>query len=299
MKKLIVGTLMLGFVSLGFAQQTKAPSAVETMVATELAFAQMAKEQGTRPAFVSFIADDGVLFRPTAVRGKEWLAKNPAPAPSDKRPWLSWYPAVAQMAAAGDLGYTSGPWEFRPDINDAKAVAFGNFLTVWKRQADGSFKFAIDLGTGNPQPNPVAPPWQLPQSFRQASSRRGVEVPTETEALLQREREFSNASATRGAHKAFAAYAADDVRVFRNNQQPFVGKTNASAALPASGIVWTWQPAFADVSQSGDLGYSYGSYRLANDATNVETGNYYRIWQKQGNAWKVVADLLDPLPQTK
>ena len=82
---------------------------------------------------------------------------------------------------------------------------------------------------------------------------------------------------------------------------PFVGKTLAAAALPTRSIGWTWEPAFADVSKSGDLGYSYGAYQLAkNDAMlkaeKVETGNYYRIWKKQGNTWKVVADLLDPLP---
>jgi ketosteroid isomerase-like protein len=301
MKKLLCVTLLLGVVSFGLAQQSPAPTAIETMVATELAFAHSAREQGTRPAFAAFIADDGILFRPTPVKGKEWLAKNPGPAATGKQPWLSWYPAVADIAAAGDIGYTTGPWEFRPDIHDARAVAFGNFLTVWKKQADGSFKFVIDLGISNPQPNPAPPGWQLPKGFRQTAPGRQVKVSTEIEALLAREREFSRASATRGPQQSFATYAAADVRLFRNDQQPFVGKRAAVAALPASPVVWTWEPTFADVSRSGDLGYSYGTYRLtsADPAAKVETGNYYRIWKKQGNNWRVVADLLDPLPEPK
>jgi len=228
------------------------------------------------------------------------MTEHPLP-PSEKRPWLSWQPTFADIALAGDMGYTTGPWEYKADMNDAKPVAWGNFLTVWKRQPDGSWKFVIDLGISNPRPIDVGTIWSLPNNFRTAST--DISVQAETNALLAREREFSNASATRGAQKAFEAVAADEVRVFRNDKQPFVGKANAVAALPASSIVWTWEPAFADVSRSGDLGYSYGTYWLrSNDVApkTLETGNYYRIWKKQGNAWKMVADLIDPVaPETK
>jgi ketosteroid isomerase-like protein len=297
MRTLICLTL-LGFISLGLAQKTKQTSALQSMVDTERAFARMSEEQGTRPAFMAFIADDGILFRPTAVKGKPWMTEHPVPG-SDKRPLLSWYPTVADIARAGDMGYTTGPWEFKTDIHNAKPVAFGNYLTVWKKQPDGSWKFVIDLGISNPRPSQAAASWSLPNNYRQASPGRRIDVKAETNALLAREREFSNASAKLGAPKALDAYASDDVHVFRNDMQPFVGKAMAAAALPAKAVTWTWEPAFADVSQSGDLGYSYGTYHLSKtDATaKVETGNYYRIWRKQGHAWKVVADLLDPLPE--
>lgn len=300
MKKFICLTLLPGFISLGFAQKAKKTPALQSMVDTERAFARMSEEQGIRPAFMTFIADDGILFRPTAVKGKQWMKEHPLPA-SDKRPSLSWQPTFAEIALAGDMGYTTGPWQYKADIHDVKPVAFGNFLTVWKKQPDGSWKFAIDLGISNPQPAQPATPWQLPTNYREAWSGQPRDVGAETNALLASEREFSSASAARGAQKAFDAYAAEEVRVFRNKNLPFVGKTLAAAALPASQTVWTWEPAFADVSHSGDLGYSYGTYQVAKkDATEkVEIGNYYRIWKKQGNAWKVVTDLLDPLPEPK
>jgi ketosteroid isomerase-like protein len=300
MKKSICLTLLLGFISLAFAQKAKETSALQSMVDTERAFAKMSEEQGVRPAFMSFIADDGILFRPTAVKGKQWMMEHPLP-PSEKRPLLSWQPTFADIALAGDMGYTTGPWEFKGDRNDTKPVAFGNFLTVWKRQPNGSWKFAIDLGISNPQPDQPVTPWQLPTNYREPPSGRQRDVRSETNALLAREREFSGDSAARSAQKAFDAYAAEEVRVFRNKSLPFVGKANAAAAIPASSIVWTWEPAFADVSQSGDLGYSYGTYELAekDSPEKVETGNYYRIWKKQGSRWKVVTDLLDPLPEPK
>src|SRR6266542_6657661 len=304
MKEFICLTLLLGLISSGFAQQAKQNSALQSMVETERAFARMSEEQGIRPSFMAFIADDGVLFRPTAVKGKQWLTENPLP-PSEKRPLLSWQPIFADIALMGDMGYTTGPWEYKADIHDAKPVAFGNFLTVWKRQPDRSWKFVIDLGISNPQPEQAATPWQLPTSYQEASSSRQSDVRAEANALLAREREFSNASAARGAQKAFDAYAAE-VRVFRNKNLPFVGKANATAALHSSSVVWTWEPAFADVSRSGDVGYTYGTYKLAKkDATEkVEIGNYYRIWKNQhivlqGSASREVADLLETLAEPK
>lgn len=302
MKRLICLAFVFSFVSFGFTQKTCAQSALQSIVDTERAFARMSEENGTRPAFMAFIAEDGILFRPRAVKGKQWMTEHPLP-PSEKRPLLSWQPAFADVARSGDMGYTTGPWEYKADIHDATPVAWGNFLTVWKKQPDGTWKFAIDLGISNPQPAQPPITWQPPKNFKPAVAGRSINVNSETAALLAREREFSKTSAASGAQKAFETYASDEVRMFRNDKLPFLGKTTAAAALPPSSTVWTWQPDFGDVSQAGDLGYSYGTYWLrSNDATpkTLETGNYYRIWKKQGNKWKVVADLIDPVaPEPK
>jgi ketosteroid isomerase-like protein len=57
---------------------------------------------------------------------------------------------------------------------------------------------------------------------------------------------------------------------------------------------------FADVSQSGDLGYTYGSYesKAANSQdASPEKGFYARVWKKdQANKWKLVADVVKPAP---
>jgi ketosteroid isomerase-like protein len=307
MKLIICLASLFALLTFGYAQRK--PTALQEMVDTELAFAKKSEAEGVRPAFLAFIADDGILFRPTAVKGKQWMSEHPIP-PSDKRPLLSWYPSVADISLAGDMGYTTGPWEFRPDSHDANAAGWGNFLTVWKRQSDNSFKFAIDLGISNPKPEQVAAPWQ--SSGNEIKSVGGVgpaKIKETGAALTAREREFSAASETRGAQTAFAEVAASDVRLFRNGRQPIVGKANAVSAL-GDVAKWTWEPAFADVARSGDLGYSYGSYELVkNDPAlkpeeKVERGNYYRIWKRQteitqGTRWRVVIDLLDPVAPPK
>ena len=278
------------------AQNRRSVDSLMAMVATERAFSRMSEEKGIRASFTEFIAEDGILFRPRAVLGKKWMQDNPLP-PSTTRPLLVWQPIFAGISRDGDLGYTTGPWQFKNDIKDAKFSAFGNFLTVWKKQPDGKWKFVVDLGISNPEPQkPVLLSYGEPASGRfthDAAKARGD--------LLNTERDFSRASVKRGAVEAFLAYAASDVRVFRNHKQPYIGRRVAVAAWTPLLIEWSWTPQFADVSKSADLGYSYGLYQMRDQAANsiIETGNYMRVWKRVNGAWKLILDVSDPHPPEK
>ncbi|MEP6743348.1 MAG: nuclear transport factor 2 family protein [bacterium] len=298
MKKPIMFVVVLGFASFGFAQKPPAAPVLQSLVDTERAFARTSEEKGIRPSFMEFIAEDGILFRPGPVKGKQWMIDHPLP-PSDKHPLLSWQPAFAEVARSGDMGYTTGPWQYKDDVHDARPGAFGNFITVWKKQADGSWKFAADLGISNLEPAQAVGQWQLPANYREPpKDARIVNFESERTALLARERDFSNASAKAGARQAFRSFAAENVRVFREEKFPFVGRAAASEVFSTLPGAWTWQPAFADVSSSGDLGYTYGTYNLnGGDSKKVaEKGNYLRIWKKQRAVWQVVIDVATPLP---
>jgi len=290
----------VGLVGVTPAQKPAINSALHEMVATERAFAKASEEKGTRESFMMFIAEDGILFRPGPVVGKKWMQENPVPA-SDKRPLLAWQPTFGDIAASGDMGYTFGPWEFKADIKDPKPAAFGHFATIWKKQPDGTFKFAIDLGISHPDSATPAVPWQ-PEEVHIAAGRNKiteVNVAATRDSLTKHDREFSKVSATQGALKAFSSYAAENVRLFRNGHFPFVGKSAIAGALAGNKGVLTWQPTATDVSRSGDIGYTYGLYEIRrNDGARTLTGkgNYMRFWKKQDGAWRVVLDLDDPLP---
>ena len=279
------------------AQKPTTESPLHSMVATERAFSQASADKGTRDSFLMFIADDGILFRPSAVLGKKWLQEHPVPL-VENRPLLSWQPIFADIAAAGDMGYTFGPWEFKQHINDQKPAAFGHFVTMWKKQADGAWRFAIDLGVSHPQSATPATPW-VPASARTNANPPSVPVSSSREALLIRDREFSQESAKQGSVAAFTKFTAAEVRLFRNGHLPFVGKEAIPNALAANNAVLTWEPAFADASRSGDLGYTYGIYQAKTDGVLTAHGNYMRFWKKQNGAWRLVVDVDDPLPMIK
>jgi hypothetical protein len=61
---------------------------------------------------------------------------------------LEWRPITSGLAPGGALGYTVGTWEgVNLGENGARTVrGHGAFVTVWKRQGDGSWKVLFDTG---------------------------------------------------------------------------------------------------------------------------------------------------------
>jgi ketosteroid isomerase-like protein len=295
MKILFVSLLILCSAMSAAAQAKNPKDKLKALVETERAFSRTSEEKGIRESFAEFIADDGILFRPTAVPGKKWMQEHPLP-PSTTRPLLTWQPIFAAISRAGDLGYTTGPWQFKNDIKDAKPAAFGNFMTIWKKQPNGDWRFVLDLGITNPEPKAQA---KLTYAAPPAGRFPRIDRAQAREDLLNEEREFSKASVDLGAVEAFLLKADVGVRLFRKNKMPVVGRRAGATALTPLSKEWMWTPAFADVSISGDLGYSYGGYQLRDKATGsiIETGNYARVWKKVAGLWRVVIDVADPLPK--
>lgn len=116
----------------------------QEIVDTEKAFADMAQQEGIPEAFLAFAAEDAVLMRNnTLVIGKEALKKSFLGSPENVR--LSWKPDFVDVGASGDLGYTYGKFVYTlTDSLGKENVMEGVFHTVWKRQADGSWKFVWD-----------------------------------------------------------------------------------------------------------------------------------------------------------
>jgi ketosteroid isomerase-like protein len=268
----------------------QAQTPLQEMVQTEHAFARMAAEKNTRDAFMAYIADDGLLFRPGAVNGKKWMLEHPVP-PSDKRPLLAWQPILGMVGAAGDLGFTTGPWQAKTDINDEKPSAYGHFVTVWKKQPDGSWKFVVDLGISHPQVVGPVRLWQPERGTRTAKVGQ-VDVAAARNALLEEDRAYGQAGLKDGLAKAFNAYASPEARLYRNGSLPFPDRTTSAAALESTKGQVSWTPIAADVSRSGDLGYTHGTYEVT-DATKkvTERGSYVRIWRGFGDHWRIVLDV--------
>jgi ketosteroid isomerase-like protein len=295
-KKIALLFALLAFAVVGTAQKSSslAPD-LQAVVETERSFAHTATEKGIRDSFLAFIAEDGILFRPTAVNGKQFLEKQ-QPRPG----YLTWQPAYADISGAGDMGMTTGPWQFREKGPDDQPVAFGTFMTVWRKQPDGFWRFAIDFGISHDQPSEM-PVWQLPANFNRSKSSAKTDAAKEQSALMGLEATFSQAAEAGGFPKAFINYAADDVRILREGMLPIVGFKEASAALALKTGTrpLTWQPIKAEVASSGDMGFTYGGYELKGKTASeaAERGNYVRVWKKIGGKWRVIMDVMVELPK--
>jgi ketosteroid isomerase-like protein len=118
------------------------------------------------------------------------------------------------------------------------------------------------------------------------------------DTLRQMEGEFMKAAVEHGA-AGYMSYYADDAVEVPNGAAIISGKVNIAKTmgfLDDKNNRLTWTPVGADVSASGDLGYTYGTYEfraLGKDGKPVaEHGKYTSIWKKQKDgSWKVVLDM--------
>ena len=110
---------------------------------TELAFAKLAHEEGIHHAFIAFADDDAVLMRnDELVIGKPAIGQF---LKSQTSKGLDWTPDFVDVSASGDLGYTYGHYTFSyTDEEGVVQESTGIFHSVWKRQADGTWKFVWD-----------------------------------------------------------------------------------------------------------------------------------------------------------
>lgn len=285
--------IVLAFGVNGTAQKKDLASDLRSLVDNELAFAHTASEKGVHDSFLEFIADDGIIYRPGPVNGKDWLTPKPS------RPGLlTWQPVFADISGAGDLGITTGPWEFRETGPKDEPVAYGQFSTVWRKQSDGSWKFVIDIGISHDKPKTAAISWSLPSTFKAKKIIRKIDLAFAKTALLSTDQNYSRESVAKGMLIAFDEFSSDGIRLLRNGSYPIIGKKEAASFLNAKAGLLSWDSAKADVASSGDLGYTYGNYEFKGSGADSESGYYMRVWKKQPNGlWRVILDVFNELPK--
>lgn len=119
----------------------------EEIVDTEQKFAAMAAKEGIPKAFLAFAAEDVVVKkRKRVLIGIEALRESYKDRkPDAENVSLTWKPDFVDVAASGDLGYTYGQYiSTKTDSTGVVQRDTGIFHTVWKRQADGNWKFVWD-----------------------------------------------------------------------------------------------------------------------------------------------------------
>jgi len=109
-------------------------------------FSALSEREGMHKAFLTFIADSGVILRDNnwPLRGKNALATLYA-GRSDTSFVLTWEPAFEKIAAGGETGYTWGYYKSR--IKATGETGQGTYITIWEKQPDGTWKFVLDTGT--------------------------------------------------------------------------------------------------------------------------------------------------------
>lgn len=115
----------------------------QVLIDADVAFSDFSARAGYQKAFIEFAGDSVVLLKPNRmpIVGKQNLIDS-YKGKSDSSQILTWRPAKAIIAESGDLGYTYGFWTFVAHGDTSK----GTYLTVWKKNTSGEWKYIADTG---------------------------------------------------------------------------------------------------------------------------------------------------------
>jgi ketosteroid isomerase-like protein len=255
----------------------QAPSAFEQMANAERAFAARAKVVGWKQAFLDYFADEAIGFDGKSTGpAKDQIRANPDP-PKDFQ--LLWEPRFGDIAASGELGWLTGP---STSINPARnngAPRHGNYASVWKRQADGSFKVVLDVGVN--QAEAATFPAGLTRAPR-AGAFSGA-TGNATAALADADRALSGAAASNQA-SAYRGRLAPGARLHRHDVPIRIGEDQILGWLGMQPAAPAAEHRFAEAARSGDLGYTWGTF---------SGGFYTRVWTRDAaDGWKVALDVV-------
>jgi ketosteroid isomerase-like protein len=147
-----ITTYALGIVfALGASAATAAPR--DEMIAADKAFSAMSVAKGAHAAFLAYMADDALLYEGDhpPIAGKAaaaaYYASQEKKMPTYGTQRLEWTPTGADASKDGSLGYTHGSWTLSAKKADGSAVhVTGYYVTEWRRQKDGQYKFVADIG---------------------------------------------------------------------------------------------------------------------------------------------------------
>lgn len=116
----------------------------------EAKFAKDVLERGGA-GFAAWFASDGVALGNGAspLIGQVAIARSATWSPQVYQ--LTWTPTDALMGPSGDMGYTWGHYEgHSKDANGNPVTTTGRYMTIWRREPDGSWKVVLDAGSTEP-----------------------------------------------------------------------------------------------------------------------------------------------------
>lgn len=130
-----------------------------------------------------------------------------------------------------------------------------------------------------------------------AAPSKQVDIESLKAEIMDAEKQFNDMAAEQGLTEAFATFAAEDAVIKRGGKlykgRAAIREWYENNSSPDEQL--TWKPDFIDVSNSGDLAYTYGSFTFSYpDSTGTmisNSGTFHSVWKRQEDgSWKFVWD---------
>jgi len=244
---------------------------IKGLVNAEKSFASFTDAHSIRDGFLQFMDSAGIVFRDGAAVNALDAFQKQKPGPGK----LSWWPTFAVISASGDLGFTSGPFEFRAGSIDDTVSDRGSFSSVWHTTVNGTWKNMLDLGIsynhkyagGNEIQETILSPKTTNNQF---------------EDVLAVDRKFNTDLHAKNSDLVMASISAD-CWLNIDGELPVKGIKPINAALmklPETVILGSLS---GNISAAGDLAYVYGTVIIGD-----KKENYLRGWVYRSDKWQVI-----------
>lgn len=146
---------VLGMVALSAAGCGRSVDVEQERTALLEADRQWAQSTKDLDLFMSFYTSDATSYPPgvPALVGPDAIRKMFTEVFSAQGFSLSWTAAKADVAASGDVGYTAGTYDMAMGgVKDS-----GKYITLWRKQPEGTWKVTADIFNSNLPPGGPAP----------------------------------------------------------------------------------------------------------------------------------------------
>lgn len=261
-----------------------AQSDVQPIFDVEKAFEQAVSNDGIRSAYLEFLADDSVVFRPEPINGKQfWEARQDGAGAI-----LIRSPLYADIAANGMMGFVTGSWGLYPKGKAGPRSEFGQYVTIWEKKPDGKFRASLDMGVTREDNAAAEKKKREPPLVIRDPNRSGWSV---TDSAMDFLRMSMSESTLGGAYKKFAA---DDVRLLQERDAPLEGKKHVVSEMKRYKSVEF--PKKVNLYESADMAYIWNPCEYANNDEGAIKGNCLHIWKLRDKKWWIVLGVFAPFP---
>jgi len=283
MKKIILTALTISlFSSLAFAQKP-ALGVVDKVIKAEDNFDKLVARKGIKSAFLEVADPEGIVFKPQAVLIVDFYNN------IDKQPGsLTWKPNFARISANGDLAFSAGPYVYQNGKNDTDKV-YGDYVSIWRADADNKLKLLMDLGIQHPEPEQDAvTDFTEPDSSKLIAPSKD---PFNGKNIILATDKLFNHSLSISSLASYKEFLCPEGRYYFPGFDAIVGQDKIMKFIGNEGISISAETVNAGRSTSNDLAYSYGTARIKKGDI-VSNYNYVRVWEiDKDHKWDILLEV--------
>lgn len=249
--------------------------AVEDLIRAEKSFEKTCHEKGLQEGFLSHADSSGITFsRVGPVNAiAYWLEQGRADG------FYSWSPAIAEISASGDWGYTTGPYEYRMSSLDDTVSNSGQYTTVWKKSSHGQWKYILDIGNGHPHTSLDGKPRAI-QCDKQADPQ------ATNDSLMHCEQNFIE-EFENSPRVAYQKFGAEEYVLNLGGHTPVLSTADAVELLLELDLQPEYHPVNSALSPGKDMAMVYGTL-----VQGEKKSNYLRIWRSEPEGWRIALEVI-------